>query len=97
MYKIKTCPKDGMPCTQKCADKELKAGSRLDIKLEDAEFYKVYLIEDLFAIFRQKPKATYMLHGGNTAHGNRRKIILPFVRDTKHMSLTCADIGRFLL
>jgi len=42
----------------------------LDIKLADAEFYKVYSINDLFAIFRQKPDATYILNGGNTAHGN---------------------------
>jgi len=42
----------------------------LDIKLADATFYKVYSINDLFAIFRQKPDATYILNGGNTAHGN---------------------------
>ncbi|XP_025155411.1 xanthine dehydrogenase/oxidase isoform X3 [Harpegnathos saltator] len=69
LYKIKTCPESGLPCTRKCADNKLQAGVPLDIKLDDAEFFKVYSIENLFAIFQQKPKATYMLHGGNTAHG----------------------------
>lgn len=68
LYKVKTCPKNGLPCRNTCADKHSN-NVKLDIKLEDAEFYKVYSIEDLFAIFQQKPKATYILNGGNTAHG----------------------------
>ncbi|CAL1679573.1 unnamed protein product [Lasius platythorax] len=68
LYEIKTCPKNGLPCTNSCVDKH-SHNAKLDIKLEDAEFYKVYTIEDLFAVFRQKPKATYILNGGNTAHG----------------------------
>ncbi|XP_011334533.1 indole-3-acetaldehyde oxidase isoform X2 [Ooceraea biroi] len=72
IYKIKTCPKNGKPCkTSGCCVKTLfpVRNSTLDIKLEDAEFYKVYSIEDLFAVFQQKPNATYILNGGNTAHG----------------------------
>lgn len=50
----------------------------LYIKFEDAEFFKVYSIEDLFGIFQEKPNATYMLHGGNTAHGNCENMFLLF-------------------
>lgn len=79
MYKIKTCPKYGVPYTSSC-DKQLSYGNTtLDIKLEDAEFYKVYSMHDLFEIFEQKPYATYILHGGNTAHGN-----VPSFRRYKH-------------
>ncbi|KAG5332878.1 XDH dehydrogenase, partial [Acromyrmex heyeri] len=69
IYKIKTCPKNGMPCKGTCADRHFSDGNTLDIKLADTEFYKVYSIENLFAIFREKPDATYILNGGNTAHG----------------------------
>ncbi|XP_011882440.1 PREDICTED: xanthine dehydrogenase-like [Vollenhovia emeryi] len=70
LYRIKALPKYGIPCTGSCCDKELYDGNiMLDIKLADAEFYKVYTIDDVFAIFQQKPEATYILNGGNTAHG----------------------------
>ncbi|XP_011061244.1 PREDICTED: xanthine dehydrogenase/oxidase-like isoform X2 [Acromyrmex echinatior] len=69
IYKIKTCPKNGMPCKGTCADRHFSDRNTLDIKLADTEFYKVYSIENLFAIFREKPDATYILNGGNTAHG----------------------------
>lgn len=71
LYKIKDCPKYVMPCKDSCSDKQFPhENTPLDIKLADAEFYKVYSIDDLFALFRQKPNATYILNGGNTAHGN---------------------------
>ncbi|XP_071634820.1 uncharacterized protein [Temnothorax longispinosus] len=69
IYKIKTCPKNGMPCKGNCVDKHFTDGNTLNIKLADAEFYKVYSIENLFAVFQEKPDATYILNGGNTAHG----------------------------
>ncbi|XP_011694373.1 PREDICTED: xanthine dehydrogenase/oxidase-like isoform X2 [Wasmannia auropunctata] len=71
IYNIKTCPKNGMPCKGKCANKHLSDGNTetVDIKLADVEFYKVYSIENLFAVFREKPDGTYILNGGNTAHG----------------------------
>lgn len=59
-----------MPCRGTCADRHFSDGNTLDIKLADAEFYKVYSIENLFAVFQEKPDATYILNGGNTAHGN---------------------------
>lgn len=72
---MKICPKSGLLCKDSCCVKlkhpnKSSKNVKLDIKLKDAEFYKVYSVEDLFAIFQQKPKATYILNGGNTAHGN---------------------------
>jgi len=61
-----------MPCKGNCTNGRVSDGNTetVDIKLADSEFYKVYSIENLFAIFREKPDATYILNGGNTAHGN---------------------------
>lgn len=71
LYTIKACSKYGFACTDNCCDKQLfDRNTTLYIKLEDTEFYKVYSIEDLFAVFAQKPNATYILNGGNTAQGN---------------------------
>ncbi|XP_020286836.1 xanthine dehydrogenase/oxidase-like isoform X2 [Pseudomyrmex gracilis] len=73
LYKI--CPKNGKPCTRTCTDKKFwqqqqqNENKTVDIKLEDGEFHKVHSIDELFAIFERKPSATYILHGGNTAHG----------------------------
>lgn len=77
LYKIKACSKYGFACTDSCCDKQLfDRNTTLDIKLADSEFYKVYSINDLFEIFRQKRNCTYILNGGNTAHGN----FFPFKR-----------------
>jgi len=61
-----------MPCKGNCDNDRFSDGNTktVNIKLTDAEFYKIYSIESLFAIFREKPNATYILNGGNTAHGN---------------------------
>lgn len=60
-----------MPCTGNfCDDQHNDKNITIDIKLADSQFYKVYTIDDLFAIFQRNPDATYMLNGGNTAHGN---------------------------
>ncbi|XP_018394483.1 PREDICTED: indole-3-acetaldehyde oxidase-like [Cyphomyrmex costatus] len=69
LYKIKTCPKYGMLCTDNSCDKQLSRVNMIYIVLEDAKFYKVYSIRDLFTIFQQNPRATYILNGGNTAYG----------------------------
>lgn len=73
-----------MPCQGNCTDRHFSDGNTdtLDIKLADAEFYKVYSIENLFTVFREKPNATYILHGGNTAHGNLPCIILKQLNTT---------------
>jgi len=61
-----------MPCRGNCTNNRFSNENTetVDIKLADTEFYKVYSIENLFTIFREKPDATYILNGGNTAHGN---------------------------
>lgn len=61
----------------------------MDIKLDDGEFHKVYSIDELFAIFQQKPNATYILHGGNTAHGNCEKSIFPSYKIKNHCAEKC--------
>ena len=35
----------------------------------DAQFHKISSLDSLFGIFQQNPKASYILNGGNTAHG----------------------------
>jgi len=59
-----------MPCVRSYYDKQPSDEKKmLSIKLEDAHFYKVFTIEDIFIIFKENPNATYILNGGNTAHG----------------------------
>ncbi|XP_018304049.1 xanthine dehydrogenase/oxidase-like [Mycetomoellerius zeteki] len=69
LYKIKACPKYGVSRADSRCDKQLFRGNILYIKLEDAEFYKVYSIRDVFEIFQRNSRATYILNGGNTAYG----------------------------
>ncbi|KYN05923.1 Aldehyde oxidase 2 [Cyphomyrmex costatus] len=68
-YQIKPCRKFGIPCTQSCYNKLSDGKTMLSIKLEDASFYKVSTIETLFTLLNNNPQATYILNGGNTAHG----------------------------
>jgi len=59
-----------MPCVRSYYDKQPSDEKKmLSIKLEDAHFYKVFTTEDIFIIFKENPNATYILNGGNTAHG----------------------------
>ncbi|XP_025074447.1 xanthine dehydrogenase-like [Pogonomyrmex barbatus] len=70
LYENKACVKKGETCSGSCVDSQLfNENTTLNIKLGDGEFYKIYSIHDLFEIFRRKPHATYILNGGNTAHG----------------------------
>ncbi|KAG5332847.1 XDH oxidase, partial [Acromyrmex heyeri] len=70
LYKIKSCRKNKMPCVRSYYNKQSSDEKKmLSIKLEDAHFYKVFRIEDIFKIFGENPNATYILNGGNTAHG----------------------------
>ncbi|XP_018397763.1 PREDICTED: xanthine dehydrogenase 2-like, partial [Cyphomyrmex costatus] len=68
LYDIKPCPISEMPYVPILYDKQ-HVNTMLRIKLEDAIFYKVHTIEDLFSIFTNNANATYMLNGGNTANG----------------------------
>ncbi|OXU29994.1 hypothetical protein TSAR_008940 [Trichomalopsis sarcophagae] len=42
--------------------------ARLHI-LKDADFLRVFTIEQIHEIFKKYPKASYILHGGNTENG----------------------------
>ncbi|XP_054016678.1 uncharacterized protein LOC128897052 isoform X1 [Hylaeus anthracinus] len=71
LYKIKICKKTGQPCetgSNGCATM-LNAKSRIDMTLDGSQFHKLLGIDDLFQVFKEHPDATYVLHGGNTAHG----------------------------
>nr|BCT26317.1 aldehyde oxidase [Euura sp. 'Pontania] len=72
LSKIKICPKSGKECSvESCSETAVnkKDTGYRHILLEDAEFYMVPTIDELFAVFNQHPDATYVLNGGNTAHG----------------------------
>ncbi|KAI4474230.1 hypothetical protein M0802_015717, partial [Mischocyttarus mexicanus] len=79
-YKIKMCPKNGMPCTngengQTCGQ---LSSTPVSMKLEDAVFHKVLSIDNIFTTFQKYSNSTYILNGGNTAHGVYR-IVKPEV------------------
>lgn len=62
-----------MPCENGCNGCHTHVqdtNNKIYMKLDGSEFYKVLSIEDLFEIFQKYPNASYVLHGGNTAHGN---------------------------
>ncbi|KYN35640.1 Xanthine dehydrogenase, partial [Trachymyrmex septentrionalis] len=70
LYKIKSCQKYGMLRISSCDKQSSDRNTMLSIKLKDrGYFYKVLTVEDLFNIFENNPRATYILYGGNTAHG----------------------------
>lgn len=46
-----------------------KTEHKIDMKLDNSEFHKILSIDDLFALFQKNSNASYILHGGNTAHG----------------------------
>lgn len=68
VYQIKKCPKNGLPCNggKTCGQSSLTS---VCMKLEDADFHKILTIDNLFSTFQKYPNATYVLNGGNTAHG----------------------------
>ncbi|XP_017763664.1 PREDICTED: xanthine dehydrogenase/oxidase-like isoform X2 [Eufriesea mexicana] len=72
LYNIRTCKKTGMPCENGCNGCHTRVqdtNDKIDMKLSGCEFHKVLSIDDLFEIFQKYPNASYVLHGGNTAHG----------------------------
>ncbi|KYN03669.1 Aldehyde oxidase 2 [Cyphomyrmex costatus] len=70
LHKAKACLEYKMPCARTYYDKQHSDGIKiLSIKLEDACFYKVTTVEALFELLKSNPHATYILNGGNTAHG----------------------------
>ncbi|XP_034185073.2 uncharacterized protein LOC117606576 isoform X1 [Osmia lignaria lignaria] len=72
LFKIKSCKRTGLPCENDCNSCYTliqNTEDKIDMKLEGMEFYKVLSVDDLFEVFAKKPDASYILHGGNTAHG----------------------------
>ncbi|XP_076639451.1 xanthine dehydrogenase/oxidase isoform X2 [Colletes latitarsis] len=70
LYKIKTCKKTGKPCSNNCCTTIVQnQESKIDMKLDGAEFHKVLSVSDLMELFEKKPNASYILNGGNTAQG----------------------------
>ena len=72
LYKIKACKRTGLPCKNGCNGCNSVVQStenKIDMKLDGSQFYKVLSVDELFEIFQKNPNASYVLHGGNTAHG----------------------------
>ncbi|XP_078042324.1 uncharacterized protein LOC144472818 isoform X2 [Augochlora pura] len=72
LYKMKMCKKTGGPCQNGyngCAAPGQTTDTMINIKLDGSAFHKVLTVDALFEVFRNNPDATYVLHGGNTAHG----------------------------
>ncbi|XP_012058303.1 PREDICTED: xanthine dehydrogenase-like [Atta cephalotes] len=76
LYKIKPCRKNRMSCVRSYYDKQSSDEKKmLSIKRnENVHFYRVLSIEDLFAVFKEDPLASYTLNGGNTAEGKQNYI-----------------------
>ncbi|XP_015110494.1 xanthine dehydrogenase [Diachasma alloeum] len=70
LYKLKTCPKSGKPCKGDCSSSE-EPTILEEVRMEfgDVKFQKVLDIDSLFGVFTSNPNASYVLNGGNTAHG----------------------------
>ncbi|XP_012273308.1 xanthine dehydrogenase/oxidase [Orussus abietinus] len=70
LYRLNICPKTQEPCTGTCENSRyIDSTQPIHIKLKNAEFYKTSTIQGLFDILAKHPNSTYVLNGGNTAHG----------------------------
>ncbi|XP_034939273.1 xanthine dehydrogenase 1-like [Chelonus insularis] len=71
VYKWKTCPKTGVACKGSCGETtEFVANpEEVHMVMNNVQFHKVLSVENLFNVFQNNPDATYILYGGNTAHG----------------------------
>ncbi|XP_043603195.1 indole-3-acetaldehyde oxidase-like isoform X2 [Bombus pyrosoma] len=72
LFKIKACKKTGMPCENGCNSCQTlgqNTEAEISMKLDGSQFHKVLAVDDLFTVFQNNPNASYVLHGGNTAHG----------------------------
>ncbi|XP_011302811.1 indole-3-acetaldehyde oxidase-like [Fopius arisanus] len=70
LYTSKKCPRSGEPCRAMCQDlEELTIIEEIHMVLGNIKFHKVLDLDNLFAVFTNNPHATYVLNGGNTAHG----------------------------
>ncbi|XP_023246390.1 xanthine dehydrogenase/oxidase-like [Copidosoma floridanum] len=48
---------------------EIEELEPIHLNLEGAEFFKVFSVDQIFAIFKKKTSSTYILNGGNTGNG----------------------------
>lgn len=65
------CPKTDKACDNKC--KQLKPHKKnIYMKFGNTKFYKVTSINELFLIFTENKNLSYILNGGNTAHGKKK-------------------------
>ncbi|XP_063993362.1 uncharacterized protein LOC135171021 [Diachasmimorpha longicaudata] len=70
LYSLKKCPRSGQPCERIEDEPEvLMAVQEIRMEFGNVKFQKVLDLENLFAVFASNPDATYVLNGGNTAHG----------------------------
>ncbi|XP_076232212.1 xanthine dehydrogenase/oxidase [Calliopsis andreniformis] len=72
LYKIKPCKRTGLPCENGCngcSETSQSTDNKINMKLNGSEFHKVLSVDALFEIFQNNPNSTYVLNGGNTAHG----------------------------
>ncbi|XP_063993360.1 uncharacterized protein LOC135171019 [Diachasmimorpha longicaudata] len=70
LYELKKCPKSGKPCKGDCKPSEEPAIlEEVRMDFGDVKFQKVLDIVSLFEVFTGNPNASYVLNGGNTAHG----------------------------
>ncbi|XP_076397558.1 uncharacterized protein LOC100882814 isoform X3 [Megachile rotundata] len=84
VFKIKTCKRTGLACENGCNGcHQLISNTedKIDMKLEGVQFHKVLSVDDLFAVFEKNPNASYILYGGNTAHGVYRTQITDIAID----------------
>ncbi|KAJ8676452.1 hypothetical protein QAD02_012239 [Eretmocerus hayati] len=83
----KSCPKK--TCNGTCQDVEVVYKSSiprpLDVILKDFRFYKVLKVDEIFGVLVKHSESSYVLNGGNTAHGVYR---LP----KKHIYIDINDI-----
>ena len=76
MYSIKACRKcPRTKCTGFCNDmviiEDVNEPKELHLQLKNTDYYKILNIESIFKIFENNVDKSYILYGGNTAHGNK--------------------------
>nr|XP_031846555.1 xanthine dehydrogenase 1-like isoform X1 [Nomia melanderi]XP_031846556.1 xanthine dehydrogenase 1-like isoform X1 [Nomia melanderi]XP_031846557.1 xanthine dehydrogenase 1-like isoform X1 [Nomia melanderi]XP_031846559.1 xanthine dehydrogenase 1-like isoform X1 [Nomia melanderi]XP_031846560.1 xanthine dehydrogenase 1-like isoform X1 [Nomia melanderi] len=97
LYKMKICKKTGAPCQNGyngCSRVQQATDKEIDMKVGDSTFHKVLSVDSLFEVFQRNPNSSYVLHGGNTAHGVYRLkvpdmyIDINDIPDLRHISKT---------
>lgn len=87
---LRTCPKSGVACAEKCsaaASEKSLVGKHLSLAFDTLHsWHKVFSIKDIFAVFGEIAEKPYILVAGNTAHGvYRRSLGLKVFIDISHV------------